>query len=128
MDCYEEREVFMALLVNFKRNRNGTWDVFGPASVVRPGAYVKVSKANGSTATVYVTSVSDGFYVMDELCVVGVIGKVQTRKADKAAAKEAVVAENLVGAGSEDEDDLERNAIKDEKWDDQVYAEQPWGF
>ena len=45
-----------------KNNKNGNWEVFGPASEVKPGN-VAVRKADGSTSTVNVEGVSAPFDV-----------------------------------------------------------------
>ena len=49
-------------MATFRKSKSGEWEVFGPASEVKPGA-VSVRKADGSTKTVAVASVSKSFDV-----------------------------------------------------------------
>jgi len=73
----------------FRKNRDGEWTVFGPASEVVAGDYCKVRKADGSVRNIYVTTVSRSFMVNNEPYVYGTIGKApaKPRNAPKAAPK-----------------------------------------
>lgn len=45
----------------YRKTKSGQWAVMGPADVVRPGATVTVTKADGSTKTERIVSVGKPF-------------------------------------------------------------------
>lgn len=81
----------------FRKNKQGEWVVFGPASVVRPGR-VAVTKKDGRVQSVEIESVGRPFFANGQQMVYGYIAK----KAPKSAPKVETAPESAQGEAEMD--------------------------
>lgn len=69
------------MTATFRRNRQGEWTVFGPATLVVASESVRVQRADGSVRNVYISTVSRSFDVNGTPYVYGTIGQAPRREA-----------------------------------------------
>lgn len=61
--------------ITFRKTKRGEWVAFGPASIVKAGETVTITKKNGSTTDKYVYSVGKEFTVNGEPMVYGYLNE-----------------------------------------------------